>query len=502
LLSGSIDETDAVSVSDLKAQVKSLERQLKRQKMARENAESFLQTYSKDAYLANQALRKSLQDSKRRERELLFLNRSASQLTAAEDGINFIFSALESVVEFSDALFGKALIVKGGQIIKGDDDSVLSPGDGWLEKPLFTMLLKEELPLTLEESYMHWCVNAISRPDNQAEARLLHFMQDLGNGEFGWLALFTKDDTLEEEMLYVLDTTKHYLKFGIGYQSKTQELSHKKQALSSIKKDHENLQQKLVSADKMAMLGQLAAGIAHEINNPIGYVRSNTAVAKDIFKDYLSALGEIKGLCERQGGQLFDEFCALENSYSLTESAEAISEMFEESSEGIERIIDIVKALRSFSYPGTEKKETVIVNDVINTALRLTSNLYKYKNNVVFNESSEPINVIGSAGQIQQVLVNLITNAVYATPEGKSIYIDVEKSQFQARIIIKDEGVGMSQDVVEKMFTPFFTTKPPGDGTGLGMSISLTIIEEHGGEFDIESKEGVGTTIGITLPLA
>ena len=141
------------------------------------------------------------------------------------------------------------------------------------------------------------------------------------------------------------------------------------------------------------------------------------------------------------------------------------------------------------------------MNGVITTALRLTSNLYKYKNNVIFSESVEPINIVGSTSQIQQVLVNLITNAVYATPEGKNIFIDIEKTSSFARIVIKDEGVGMSQDVVNKIFTPFFTTKPPGDGTGLGMSISLTIIEEHGGEFDIQSQEGVGTTIGITLPL-
>ena len=108
---------------------------------------------------------------------------------------------------------------------------------------------------------------------------------------------------------------------------------------------------------------------------------------------------------------------------------------------------------------------------------------------------------MGNAGQIQQVLVNFLTNAIYATPEGKHIYLKVEKRGDKALLIVEDEGIGMSQDVLQKVFTPFFTTKPPGDGTGLGMSISMTIVEEHNGEIDIQSEEGKGTQITLILPL-
>ena len=110
--------------------------------------------------------------------------------------------------------------------------------------------------------------------------------------------------------------------------------------------------------------------------------------------------------------------------------------------------------------------------------------------------------MLGNAGQIQQVLVNLLTNAIYATDEGKCIKFEVKSVAGEAVITLQDEGKGMSKEVIGKMFTPFFTTKPPGDGTGLGMSISLTIIEEHGGQFDVDSEIDKGTTIKVRLPLA
>ena len=132
--------TENERIRALEARVNSLERQLKRQKIARKNAESFLETYSQDAYLANQALRKALKDSKQRERELLYLNRTASQLTQATSGESYIFSALESAVEFSGAFCGKAFTLKDGELIIGNDDSVLVQGQGWITSPLVSAI--------------------------------------------------------------------------------------------------------------------------------------------------------------------------------------------------------------------------------------------------------------------------------------------------------------------------------------------------------------------------
>jgi len=498
-LSNAITERE---IAELKAQVQTLERQLKRQKSARKNAEWFLESYSNDAYLANQALRKALHESKKRERELLYLNRSASHLTNADSGSGFIYSALESAVEFSDAFCGLAVVTKNGEVLEGSNGKVWRLHEGWVDAPDIAAMIIDELPLMVTENYSHWCINVVDRPDNNEEARVLHFMQDLGNGEHVWLALLTEDDVLDEEMLYILDTTKHYLQFGIGYRSSKHEIKHQKAALSSMEKSQQNLQEKLVSADKMAMLGQLAAGIAHEINNPIGYVRSNTQVAGDIFRDYQNALNEIKRLCEEEGGHVKERYRELEKDYSLNDSAEAITEMFEESSEGIERIIDIVKALRSFSYPSAGKRVAISVVEAINSAVKLTGNLHRYKNSISFIAPEQDVLVLGNAGQVQQVLVNLLTNAIYATPEGKSIHLNIEVADKQAIITVADEGKGMSDEVVSKMFTPFYTTKPPGDGTGLGMSISLTIIEEHEGKIEVFSEENKGTTIKVYLPLA
>lgn len=485
----------------LEARVNSLERQLKRQKTARKNAESFLETYSQDAYLANQALRKALSDSKQRERELLYLNRTASELTLAKSGESFIFSALESAVEFSGAFCGKAFSVKNEKVCIGNDDRVLMHGHGWVTSHALAELMFEETPLDLREGYSHWCVSVVTRPDTKKEARLLHFMHEMSEGEYTWLVLLTKDDQLDEETLYVLDTTKHYLNITSRYQNKKSELSIRQLELSRIKKDRDFLEERLVSADKMAMLGQLAAGIAHEINNPIGYVRSNTVVAKEIFNEYQRALDEIGSLCKLAGGEIEEKFLQLEKRFALRESASEIAEMFDESHEGIERIIDIVKALRCFSYPGSGKHSQLSAIEAMSTAIKLTSNLHKYRNKVVFEAPENDIFFSGNSGQIQQVLVNLLTNAIHATPQDKGITLRIESDESNLFLIIDDEGEGMSQETLDKVFTPFFTTKPVGQGTGLGMSISMTIIEEHNGKIDMVSEVGKGTKVTVVLPL-
>ena len=494
--------TEHERILALEARVNSLERQLKRQKIARKNAESFLETYSQDAYLANQALRKALNDSKQRERELLYLNRTASQLTQAKSGVSYIFSALESAVEFSGAYCGKAFTVKDGELSIGDDDRVLANGQGWITSHDLAKLILDETPLDLRESYSHWCVSAVIRPDTHKEARLLHFMHEMSQGEYTWLVLLTNDDNLEEETLYVLDTTKHYLNITSRYQNKKSELDNRQLELSNVKKDRDFLEERLVSADKMAMLGQLAAGIAHEINNPIGYVRSNTMVAKDIFNDYQRALEEIGNLCTRAGGEIEEQFTALEKRFSLKDSAIEIAQMFDESHEGIERIIEIVKALRSFSYPGSGKHTQISAIEAMNTVIKLTNNLHRYRNNVVFEVPREDVFFNGNSGQIQQVLMNFLTNAIYATPQGKGITLKVERDEQNVILVIDDEGEGMSKETLSKIFTPFFTTKPPGEGTGLGMSISMTIVEQHNGKINIASEEGKGTKVSVILPVA
>ena len=494
--------TEQERIQALEARVNSLERQLKRQKIARKNAESFLETYSQDAYLANQALRKALKDSKQRERELLYLNRAASQLSSDQPGKNFIISALESAVEFSGAHCGKAFIVQGEELTVGDDSQVLSHEKGWYSCPELAKLLKDETPLALRESYSHWCVNAVQRPDTKEEARVLHFMYEMAEGEYAWLVLLTQDDHLEEETLHILDTSKHYLNITSRYHSKKSKLTSQQIELSSVKKDRDFLEERLVNADKMAMLVQLAAGIAHEINNPIGYVRSNTVVAKEIFNDYQHALAEIGTLCHAAGGEIGAQFEALEKRFSLQESAAEISEMFNESQEGIERIIEIVKALRSFSYPSSGKHTQISAIGAINTVIKLTNNLHRYKNEVNVEVPDKDVYFLGNAGQIQQVLVNFVTNAIYATPEGKSITLKVQQGDKNVMLIVEDEGIGMSRETLGRVFTPFFTTKPPGEGTGLGMSISLTIIEEHNGTINITSNEGKGTRVVVMLPLA
>ena len=225
-------------------------------------------------------------------------------------------------------------------------------------------------------------------------------------------------------------------------------------------------------------------------------------VAKDIFNDYQRALEEIGNLCTRAGGEIEEQFTALEKRFSLKDSAIEIAQMFDESHEGIERIIEIVKALRSFSYPGSGKHTQISAIEAMNTVIKLTNNLHRYRNNVVFEVPKEDVFFNGNSGQIQQVLMNFLTNAIYATPQGKGITLKVERDEQNVILVIDDEGEGMSKETLSKIFTPFFTTKPPGEGTGLGMSISMTIVEQHNGKIIIASEEGKGTKVSVILPIA
>lgn len=293
---------------------------------------------------------------------------------------------------------------------------------------------------------------------------------------------------------------------------------HLKQKNLEIEKTLHNLkltQASLIQQEKLAGIGQLAAGVAHEINNPLGYVCSNI----DTLKKYVSTMKEIiyryqqlhqtaatDSVAIRQN---LSEVAALEKQLKLNFIAKDIDELINESADGLQRMSDIVKGLRVFSRIDLQgSSEQYSLNDGLDTTLLVARNEIKYVANVQNQYDADLPLVEATGNQINQVLLNIIMNAVHAinakNPTGilGTIQISTYHDDNWVYCKISDDGIGIPKDHLNKLFEPFFTTKPVGQGTGLGLSISYDIIvNKHFGTIEVDSEVGKGTTIIIKLPV-
>ena len=275
------------------------------------------------------------------------------------------------------------------------------------------------------------------------------------------------------------------------------------------------LEIQLRSAQKLESIGQLAAGIAHEINTPTQFISDNTRFLRDAF----AKLTTLLGLCSEigaTGGVQEDPAATLVKLSEATEKANLdfinseIPNAIEESLSGLSRVSEIVSAMKSFSHPGTTAKHPVDINDVITTTVTLSSNEWKYVSKVDTKLDPElpPVNCL--PGEVGQVVLNMIVNAAHAIAdhvgEGSSeqgcITIETSSVGEQAEIRISDTGCGMPEKVKERIFDPFYTTKEVGRGTGQGLAISRSVIvDKHGGTIEVESSPGMGTTFVIRIPI-
>lgn len=274
---------------------------------------------------------------------------------------------------------------------------------------------------------------------------------------------------------------------------------------SEIKSSHEKLKQaqsQLVQSEKMASLGQLAAGVAHEINNPIGFVMSNVGTLKEYSDVILKYVELTNKLVEKSTGVECDEIKALDEKEDLNFIVNDINGIMSDCSDGLKRVKDIVANLKSFARSDEEESNEFDINECILNTIKVVWNELKYKVTLhkVFADNL-PL-VKGHEGQIGQVIMNMLVNAAHAIDDNGEIFIATEQVEQNLIIKIKDNGKGMPEEVKAKIFDPFFTTKGVSEGTGLGLSISYGLIESHGGKIEVNSKEGEGTEFVITLPLA
>lgn len=262
-------------------------------------------------------------------------------------------------------------------------------------------------------------------------------------------------------------------------------------------------QDQLLQQEKMASIGQLAAGVAHEINNPVGYVNANINSLESYVNDLFGLLEEYQSLESElsEDSAARDSVAKFKKEIDFDFVKEDIEDLIKESVEGIKRVKQIVQDLKDFSHVDKVEWQRADLKQGIESTLNIVSNEIKYKAEIIKDYDDIP-NVECVPSQVNQVILNLLVNAGHAIEERGTITIRLKQlDQEQVYIEVEDTGKGISEEHLSKIFNPFFTTKPIGKGTGLGLSLSYSIAEKHNGKLSVTSEVGVGTKFRLTLPI-
>ncbi len=274
-------------------------------------------------------------------------------------------------------------------------------------------------------------------------------------------------------------------------------------AHNTLKCTHEQM----IQSEKMAAVGMLAAGIAHEINNPLGFIASNLVVLEKYVENLTVYCQTYDRLCvaldandEARISAARSEVENIQERLELDEMMSDLGPVVRETREGFERIRKIVQDLKSFSRADTGHTESVDINVLTESVLRIVWNEIKYKTDLVKEYGQIPL-VAANPRQMEQVILNVLVNAVQSVVDHGMITIRTFLRESSVVIEIEDTGRGISAEVLPRIFDPFFTTKEPGEGAGMGLSISYDIVKRHHGSIDIESIVGKGTKVMISLPV-
>ncbi len=311
---------------------------------------------------------------------------------------------------------------------------------------------------------------------------------------------------MEEKLKVAEGQLKNYsVKLEQMVEERTKELNG---ALGDLKKT----QSQLLQTEKMASIGQLAAGVAHEINNPTGFISSNLNTLEGYVEDAGSLIAQYRAFVSKikEGGAVEDikafvseeseHITAFEEEIDINFMLDDTRQLIKECQEGSERIKNIVVDLKDFAHPGEDKLKFADIHKNLDSTLNVVRNEIKYKASVT-KEYGELPQVQCYPQELNQVFLNLLVNAAQAIEKEGEIRILTCAIDGYVEIKVSDTGAGIPEESLSKIFDPFFTTKEVGKGTGLGLNVAYNIMMKHKGSIDVESKVGTGTTFTIRIPV-
>lgn len=348
-----------------------------------------------------------------------------------------------------------------------------------------------ELLRKIIENYPYTAVVMVSGIDQPQRA-----LDAVRLGAFDYLIKPCDLDVLEMTVERALERRTLMLnarQYKINLEARNNELARGKAEL-------ERLQAQIVHSEKMASLGQLAAGIAHELNNPVGFIYGNIDFLNQSFDNLLKLLNfyDQAQLSEPASSGAAE----IKEQIGYRFLLEDLTSIISDCREGAERIRDIVQNLRTFSRLDEADFKKTDVHEGIDSTIRLLSRYFSGDNINLVRDYAQLPAIEAFSGQLNQVWMNLLVNAAQAvSPNGGEVRITSSVQEENICVAISDTGDGIAKEHLSRIFDPFFTTKPVGEGTGLGLSISFGIVERHGGTITVKTKTGAGTTFTVTLPV-
>ncbi|MFH1397779.1 MAG: ATP-binding protein [Candidatus Omnitrophota bacterium] len=366
-------------------------------------------------------------------------------------------------------------------------------------------MLKDEADLI---SYKPWYLSPELQPDGSVSSEKAKEMIEIalskGSNFFEWKYKRLNGEEFPANVLL----SKMDLGGRIFLQATVRDITESKRAEDNLKKAYEELKQaqtRLIQSEKMASIGQLAAGVAHEINNPMAFVISNISILDKylrsldtVFKRYLDLEKRLTDLSLPQAADLLQEIQSLKKESNLDYIFDELPKLINESANGAQRVKKIVQDLLTFSTIGEAEEDRVNLNEIMESVLSIVGDEFKPKAEVIKEYADIPL-LTCCPQQISQVFINLLTNAVQAIKDKGEITIKTYSKDADIFIEISDTGSGISEESLKRIFDPFFTTKPIG--TGLGLSMVYNIIQKHKGEIIVKSKVGIGTNFIVRLPV-
>lgn len=308
----------------------------------------------------------------------------------------------------------------------------------------------------------------------------------------------------DQKFLDFITTAANQLGTLLERRQNEKKLKKNYEKLKKLYQELQSTQAQLIQHSKLIAIGQLAAGVAHEINNPIAYVISNTKILQGYMSNIQEIITDINNQVMQIDSdsieQLKEHWVSLLNEKNIAFLQEDTQALLKECLEGLNRIKEIVGDLKTFSHTDEGELQKANINQCIDVTLKIVWNELKYKCTVKKEYGDLPL-ILCNARQLNQVFMNLLVNAVQAISEKGEISIKTQVNNGMIEIAIHDTGSGIKPEHIEKLFDPFFTTKPVGTGTGLGLSISYNIIKKHQGRIEVTSRLNEGTTFTIYLPI-